>query len=301
MAERLQTIDIEKFRSLFPDVKEVNMGKDFCLARIPFDVGRDVLSHPFRLDAYAAMFCIEGEVEVCINLDTYEIVKNQVVINTPGNILRVNAKGTDGNFIILAVSPEFMSSMRVDFTALFKDSMAALSSPCIDLGEKEMWLFSRYVGMCRDLIQWSEDTEQREALAALISSFYYALGSSLTRRANEARSSEETVISSRSKVIYDQFIRLVNDYHSEYRNVDFYAKKLNLTPKYLSKVIKQVSGRSAPEWVDAFVILEAKNMLRNSDMSVKQIMYNLNFDNHSVFYKYFRSHTGMTPTEYRNS
>jgi AraC-like DNA-binding protein len=80
----------------------------------------------------------------------------------------------------------------------------------------------------------------------------------------------------------------------------FYATNLGLTPKYLSKLIKQASGRSAPEWIDSFVILEAKNMLKYTDNSIKEIVYKLHFPNPSVFYKFFKAHTGMTPSQYRN-
>jgi len=67
-----------------------------------------------------------------------------------------------------------------------------------------------------------------------------------------------------------------------------------------SKLIKQVSGRSAPDWIDSFVILEAKNMLKYTDDSIKEIVFKLHFPNPSVFYKFFKAHTGMTPSEYRN-
>jgi AraC-like DNA-binding protein len=87
----------------------------------------------------------------------------------------------------------------------------------------------------------------------------------------------------------------------KYRNVGFYADKLCLTPKYLSKLIKTTSGKSAPEWIDSYVILEAKNLLKYSDIAIKEIVYRLNFPNQSVFYKFFKARTGMTPSEYRNS
>lgn len=80
----------------------------------------------------------------------------------------------------------------------------------------------------------------------------------------------------------------------------FYANKLCLTPKYLSKLVKQASGRSAPDWIDEFVILEAKNMLKYSNMPIKEIVFRLNFPNQSFFYRFFKTHTGMTPSEYRN-
>lgn len=81
----------------------------------------------------------------------------------------------------------------------------------------------------------------------------------------------------------------------------FYADQLCLSPKYLSKLIKEVSGKSAPEWINAYVMLEAKHLLKYTDISIKEIVFKLNFSNQTVLYKYFKAHTGMTPTEYRNS
>ena len=100
----------------------------------------------------------------------------------------------------------------------------------------------------------------------------------------------------RMKMLFDNFMSLVGEYHTTERGMAFYASRLGLTPKYLSKLIKQYSGRPAPEWIDSFVILEAKNMLKYSGFTIKEIVYNLNFPNPSVFYKYFKSHTGMTPS-----
>ncbi|MBO5978972.1 MAG: AraC family transcriptional regulator [Bacteroidales bacterium] len=74
-----------------------------------------------------------------------------------------------------------------------------------------------------------------------------------------------------------------------------------MSPKYLSKLIKEVSGKSAPEWINAYVMLEDKHLLKYTDISIKEIVFKLNFSNQTVFYKYFKAHTGMTPTEYRNS
>ena len=134
----------------------------------------------------------------------------------------------------------------------------------------------------------------------LLSSLFYMLSGALTSRLSETRKTVSS-ITSRGKMIFEQFVRLVSEYHSMYRNVGFYADKLCLTPKYLSKLIKETSGRSAPDWIDAYVILEAKNLLKYSNIAIKEIVYKLNFPNQSVFYKFFKARTGMTPTEYRNS
>ena len=103
----------------------------------------------------------------------------------------------------------------------------------------------------------------------------------------------------RSKIILEQFLKLVTEFHNSQRGMSFYAEKLYLTPKYLSKIIKEASGRTGPEWIDSFVIMEAKNMLRYSDMPIKEVVFELHFPNSSVFYKFFKLHTGQTPSEYR--
>ena len=124
------------------------------------------------------------------------------------------------------------------------------------------------------------------------------MGALWTDRLSAAKKSEDGT-STRSRIILEDFLLLVRDHHTKERNLSFYADKLYLTPKYLSKLIKSVSGKSAHEWIDSFVILEAKNLLKYSDMSIKAIVYELNFPNQTTFYRFFKTKTGMTPSEYR--
>ena len=106
---------------------------------------------------------------------------------------------------------------------------------------------------------------------------------------------------SRADDIFNKFIVLLAEYHMKERGVGFYAEKLFLTPKYFSKLIKAASGRSAPDWIDTYVIVEAKNYLKYTDMSIKQIVYALHFPDQPSFTKYFKSHTGLTPAQFRKN
>lgn len=90
-------------------------------------------------------------------------------------------------------------------------------------------------------------------------------------------------------------------HYMQERSVGFYAGQLHLTPKYLTTIIRKTSGRTAAEWIDDYVVLEAKNLLKYSTMSIQEIAYCLNFPNQSFFGKYFRNHTGMPPSAYRMS
>ena len=101
--------------------------------------------------------------------------------------------------------------------------------------------------------------------------------------------------------IADRFIRLVQEHFRTERFLDFYATKLDITPKHLSRTIKQQTGTSAVDWINRFVILEAKVMLRSSNLNIQQIAEELNFPSQSFFGKYFKKATGISPKDYRNS
>ena len=103
----------------------------------------------------------------------------------------------------------------------------------------------------------------------------------------------------RSGDYFRQLISLLHEHYKTERSVEFYANKMNLTPKHLSRVVRNHSGKSVHQWIDEYVVLEIKNLLKYSDMSIQQISYELNFPNPSFMGQYFKRITGKTPGEYR--
>jgi AraC-like DNA-binding protein len=81
--------------------------------------------------------------------------------------------------------------------------------------------------------------------------------------------------------------------------VGWYAEQMGITPKYLAETIKTVSQRSPNAWIDQYVVLELRVMLRNTTKSIRQISEEMNFPNQSFMGKYFKEHVGVTPSEYR--
>ena len=110
---------------------------------------------------------------------------------------------------------------------------------------------------------------------------------------------EKPVRTTRQRQMMEQFIKLAINDHAREHLVGYYADKMCVTPKYLSKIVKETSGRSVPEWLNELLILDAKNMLRHSDMTIKEISALLNFPSQSFFFRFFKNHTGLTPTQYR--
>ena len=200
----------------------------------------------------------------------------------------------------MAISKEYLSSISFDVKKIFDDRLTLLADPCVMLDEKELEFCDKYIDLL-GVVMETDVPNKKEAVGSLIASFFYFIAGLFENNfAKMPNTAFPHSSATRVKLVFEHFMSLVTEYHSTERNMSFYAGRLGLTPKYLSKLIKQVSGRSGPAWIDSFVILEAKNMLKYTDAPIKEIVYKLNFPNPSVFYKFFKAHTGMTPSEYRS-
>ena len=297
------TFDIERIKELFGAGDDNLLGNDFFIGVLDPSLGYDYLKYPVRLDAYAAIFCLRGKMKVDINLASYTLDGHNFIFTIPGNIIRVHRDDLeldeDSRVICVAISKQFITNIQFDFNRLFNESMDLLNHPCINLDEESLAICRDYLSLGVKLYRLDFENK-RQAIGSLLSSVFYVLGAVWLKQLSKAKKGAMSQ-SLRSEQIFDRFIHLVGEYHSSERNVAFYAERMCLTPKYLSKVVRSVSGRSAPEWIDAFVILEAKNLLKYSDENIKQIINRLNFKSQTAFYKFFKIQTGLTPSEYRKS
>lgn len=100
--------------------------------------------------------------------------------------------------------------------------------------------------------------------------------------------------------IISRFNDLLNTHYQEQKNVIFYADRLNLSPKNLSNILKKETGLSAKQSIEEFIMLEAKSLLKQTQMSIKEIVYWLGYIDQSYFTKVFKIKEGLTPLEYRN-
>ena len=100
-------------------------------------------------------------------------------------------------------------------------------------------------------------------------------------------------------VTFLNFKSLLEDNFSKSRNADFYAKKLSLTYKHLNTICKDTVHITAKQFIDTFVILEAKRLLINSEIKSTELAYRLGFEEPTNFVKYFKKHTGSTPNNFK--
>ena len=200
---------------------------------------------------------------------------------------------------ILMVAPEFLRDINIDTSVLQTIKLSPNVVPLISLSDTEMRLTARYLELIHS--NTSDNTEAiyvRNISRCILAALVYQL---MQFGQNRTDDEKVPVSQSRRSNYVKQFIKLVHEHYRTERSVAFYAKRLFISPKYLSMLVKEASGRSAAEWIDSHVILEAKNLLRFSGLNVQQVAFTLNFSNQSSFGKYFKHLTGMSPTEFQRS
>ncbi len=293
-------LDIRELRHSLP-ISSVNdkLADDLFLAELHYESGMDIIKYPCRFRGYLAFYCIEGNFEIEINLKKFTVHENALFVYTPGNLVRVSdidpEQKKNVHFIIVAMSADLMSTTRLDINRLGDESLRLLENPCVILTEEERLLCRKYFDLISEVSALPVNGT-REAITSLISSIFFLMGALWKERLSAVQRDGNTT---RAQLIMEDFLMLVRDHHTKEHALAFYADKLCLTPKYLSKLVKSVSGKSAHKWIDSFVELEAKNLLKYSDMSIKSIVYALNFPSQTTFYRFFKAKTGMTPSEYR--
>lgn len=248
MPDSLLNIGLKQIRKLVPVQNEIQLEDDFFIMDVKYSDNLQFLKYPCRSDAYIAIFCKSGELNVEINLRSYKVVKGTLFIGTPGNIIKINRLGNEGDngfeFIVVAISKEYLSSISFDFKKIFDDRLKLLTEPCIQLDDRNIAFCSKYLDLIGVILS-SDVPNKREAVGSLIASLFYVLGGLMEKSAARTPELPGAAVNTRVKLIFEHFMALVTEHHTSERNMAFYASHLGLTPKYLSKLIKQVSGRSA--------------------------------------------------------
>lgn len=301
MDASVYNIDLKQFKHIFMNEDQLGLGDDFCIIDIPYAEREPRFLTPVRLDAYLLVFCIGGKVRLSINMKEFTMEKDQVALVIPGFIAQVvnvdPEHARESHYVVVGMSRRYLSTLHLDMNRLFAEGSALSGGPSVKMTQAEREIAAQYSRLA-GLVLRSDLPNKYESLASLISSLFYLTEGLFTRRAATVPNDEQ-VRPGRAEDVFNKFLRLLEEYHTQERSVGFYAGKLFLSPKYFSKLVKEASGRSAPEWIDMYVIMEAKNFLKFSDMSIKEIVYRLHFADQPTFTKYFKAHTGLTPAQFR--
>jgi AraC-like DNA-binding protein len=250
--------------------------------------------HPYIMDGIVFVICVKGRGQIKINLKEYNFGENTILCILPGFIIEVQDCDADFCIEYLFFSYDFFSDMRIFLSSDIPFRIG--QEPCLELDASQVNLLLDYHSLI--LRRYSSESlpYYNKIIRNLLRAFLYEIICIY-----EKSSIGEKLFTNRNEQIFYQFGQLLVQYSQKERSVTFYADKISITPKYLTKVIKAVTGRKALELINEMTLLHIKSLLKSTNLTVLQISEDLNFSSPSFFGRFFKKYTGMTPVQYRES
>lgn len=287
------------FEITIPQAKGVvNNGSYLDDDLLLFDKFEDVpiRSEPCRIQCLFVALCLEGSAQYTVDTKERMVSKNDVIVINDGQVVGNYMLSRDCRGIAIMSSKNFYSEIIKEVHEISSLFLFANTHPVINLKPEKVKTFIDYFQLIRQKLDDTAHRYRKELVSALLKSMIYDISNEIYQL-QQNRDPKK----SRAEAIFTDFINLLKDHFRHERRVSWYAEQLCITPKYLSETVKSVSKRTPNEWIDNYVTLEIRVLLKNSTMSIKEISQTLHFPNQSFLGKYFKEHIGMSPSKYRKS
>lgn len=259
------------------------------------------LTFPFKLKTLISIVCIKGELIVSVDLVEHKLTPSTLMVVRPGHTLTGYRASEDFRGYLIMAPLHTINHSLPSFSRLLSCFLYFRDRPVINISPSELEIQQHLLAA---VIQKQKEAKTPFFDNVLDSMYQSILYETLSLYTSHMDRSQSNVIDSklrRREDVFYRFLLLVEANFQIERSVNYYAEKLNITPKHLSAVAKETSGHTAGDWIDSYVVLEAKMLLNNSELSIQEISSRLNFANQSFFGKYFKHHTGMSPRSYRRT
>lgn len=291
-----QSFDVSKLPTDFGTGRFKDLLVTFDNIERDYPLAKQRAHFPIKCESLFIITVLRGNIRLNINLSEVVLSGGQMLVMMPGCIFDGQEVSEDVRFFGIMIDHEYMETMRknvglnIDLThryyTYFVNSVSQL-------------VLDNHLQMYRMILQeLSEgDYMYKKEVIQRYCEIWLLKNISQNGRKDYQRDMNKPL--NRKEQIFHDFLALLEQYFSQERSISFYADRMCLTPKYLSTIIKDVSGKHGMQWIDEYVSLEAKALLRHSELSVKQVSDQLNFPSQSMFGRFFKKMTGYSPKQYK--
>lgn len=250
---------------------------------------------PLKVDMFAIVTCVDGIMKVELNHAECTLHPNEVMIIQPYTLMGDYNISLDFSGYALCLSRNRLLK-HISENELWEKALCIAENPIIQVNEESLQQIISYVNTVILRITKKDHPYNKEIVASIVKVILYEILSNISCISEEIHGSN--LIKQRD-VLFRRFLELLIGSKVKPRYVSWYADRLCVVPKHLSSVCKDVSGKTAFEWITQYVLADIQNLLKYSNKSIKEISDAMNFPNISFFGKYCRRHFGVSPTIYR--
>lgn len=245
------------------------------------------------LEQMGFLLCKRGNISLMLDERMYNVRAGDLYICPAFTHTQVKSFSDDLQGVAGKADFDFVLS-SLDFIADTQSHIYIRFHPLVSLTVEQY----RRIGEIIECVRGRKDLRTRlskQVVSALVQAFCYEVIDAYI-----ANTPVQTIKQTRKDKVFQNFlVALYNNFRIR-RDVRYYAELQNLTPRYFTTLIHEVSGKTPSQWITMFVIIEAKRLLSNPNISVKEVAHRLNFSEQTFFGRYFKLYAGCSPSEYKS-
>lgn len=270
--------------------------KDCGVSLIEGDASFPALTGIYEIKMVIILISLDGKLTLSNSNAPFDIAKGDALVCLPGTILQHENASQDFRYKVLCLSPDVVAKHSAKKGYFAKFSNRKIPFVKIHFDNQMLSLINAYCSILEIKTKEEDLTDQDVIVSNIVGCLLFDI---LKRIPNTPSVDAIRQTQGYKYVIFQNFIQLVTKDNGILRSVKEYARRLNISPKYLSVICRDSSGKSASEWITEILNIEIERLLRYTDLTMKEISVCLDFSNCSVFSKYVRQHFKMSGVEYR--
>ncbi|MCR5820865.1 MAG: helix-turn-helix domain-containing protein [Bacteroidaceae bacterium] len=259
-----------------------------------FDVNSmPIYGEPYKTSYMVLALNLEGWIRAECDMRPVCFRQRDIAVLPPRHILCAHESSADYHAILIVMSKSFQEARKQDSTNTYRDNFHYLTKPHVSLTEEQFPVVRSLFAML-DSVSRESSPSRNEILTHLLNVLFLLLQD--YRRENGIADHEPSA----QEQLFANFYQAITQHYAQSREVRFYADLFNLSPKYFATIIKQHTHTNALEWINGYVTVQAKVLLRyHKQLTIQEIALKLGFPDQASFSRFFKSRCGMSPTEYR--
>ena len=242
----------------------------------------------------AILICRKGKAMLNVNYKDWELYEGAVITLFPNDVVELKVEG-DFEVEILKYNPSLLceASLQLEQTVYssLREDRCRQDTPVVTN------IINGMFGLLKVYFDQSECTCISQLVLCQLKAFFIGFHEYLQRNPQYR---PDEVKSYRVRELFNRFMMLLEKDYKISRDVNYYAEKMNISSKYLTNIVNQVTGHTPKTIIDQYVILQLKLHLKRSTQSIKVMAWEFHFADVSFFCRYFKKHTGLTPQQIRS-
>lgn len=252
---------------------------------------------PLKNSTVLLIVCTKGTLTLDYDMSSVTLSRRSIMVLLPGHLIHAYHPSPDFEGFMVLSDINNLNNMLPLMSRILVCSLHYKENPIIELDDDEFVNQQLFRNLLQHKLKCVKDHFDELVINKLCEGILCETLNSYTKRIH---GTANTSCSRGDALFYKFIVEVENNFKTE-RSVGFYADRLCVSPKHLSAVVKEVSGRTAGEWIDSYVVNEIKRLLTSTDLSIQEISCRMHFVNQSFFGKYFKNHVGQSPRDFRNN